>query len=109
MYRRFVEANSFYKDWQALGLGDKELISLQNAILADPNIGALIQHTGGARKLRFSFPGKGKSGSARVIYVDIVVKETIYLVMVYAKNQQESLNNEEKKILHAMIKKLKGE
>lgn len=109
MYRRFVEAKSFHKDWQALGLGDEELIALQTTILADPNVGDLIQHTGGARKIRVAFPGKGKSGSARVIYVDVVVKETIYLVMVYAKNQQESLSNEEKKILHDMIKKLKGE
>lgn len=42
--------------------------------------------------------GKGKRGGARVIYVDVELKETIYLVNVYSKDEKADLTPDEKKL-----------
>jgi len=47
--------------------------------------------------------------SGRVIYVDAVVRETIYLIAAFAKNVKENLSDAERNILSDMVKKLKGE
>ena len=51
--------------------------------------------------------GKGKRGGARVIYGDIEIKEIIYFINVYTKNEKDDLSEDEKKAFKAMIKILK--
>lgn len=51
----------------------------------------------------------GKRGGARFIYVDIEIKECIYLLNVYAKNEQTDLSDKEKKMLKKLIDVLKEE
>jgi len=51
----------------------------------NPDIGYIIKGIGGLRKLRWSIPGKGKSGGLRVIYIDFVLYEKLYLISVYDK------------------------
>jgi mRNA-degrading endonuclease RelE of RelBE toxin-antitoxin system len=48
-------------------------------------------------KVRFkiSSKNKGKSGGARVITNVLVTKETIYLLTIYDKSDQETLSNKE--------------
>ena len=61
-----------------MGLGEDDLKRLEDELLANPEIGRMIEGTGGVRKMRFAFEHRGKSGSARVIYVDFeAVRETI--------------------------------
>ena len=50
---------------------------------------------GGVRKVRFVLPGGGKSGSVHVIYVDIMVDETIYMLYAYPKSVKENLSKAE--------------
>ena len=50
--REFVELPFFRKTWKSMGLDDEELFVLQNMILENPQIGNVIQDTGGARKMR---------------------------------------------------------
>lgn len=109
MIRKFIEAAQFMKSWNAMDLTDTDLKRLQEQLLNDPDIGNVIQDTGGARKLRFSFEHQGKSGSSRVIYVDIVVKETIYLIFAYPKNKQDNLTAAQKKQIRELIRILKEE
>jgi hypothetical protein len=45
------------------------LARIEAELRADPRKGDVIRGTGGARKIRVSLPGRGKSGGARVIYV----------------------------------------
>lgn len=52
---------------------------------------------------------KGKRSGARVIYVDVELKETIYLVNVYTKDEKADLTPDEKKALKAVVKILKEE
>lgn len=52
---------------------------------------------------------RGKSGGSRVIYVDIELKETIYFVNVYSKNDKDDLTEDEKKAFKAVVKIVKEE
>lgn len=85
------------------------LLLSSNELLNNPSANAVIPHLEGARKIRIALDGRGKSGGARVIYVDIVVKETIYLLLAYPKNQQKNLTPEQERILSALIRQLKEE
>ena len=109
MNRTFIEVPIFTKKWQELGLTDEALRDLENVLLEDPKTGDAIKGTGGLRKIRVSMEakGKGKRGGARVIYVDIEVKETIYFINVYTKNEKDDLTEDEKKAFKTMIKILK--
>ena len=91
MTRLFVELPIFRSRWKDLGLNDDDLKRLQEELLADPKIGAVMRGTGGVRKMRFAFEQRGKSGSIRVIYVDFEVYEKIFLITAH-KNQDFSGN-----------------
>ena len=71
--------------------------------------GDMIIGSGGAVKLRFALPGKGKSGGLRIIYIDVAHKEKVYLLLCYSKSDQDDLTNEQKQQLKPLIKTLRGE
>ena len=107
MKRTFIEVPSFTKKWYELGLTDDDLRELQNILLGNPKIGDAIQGTGGLRKIRIPLDHRGKRGGGRVIYVDIELKETIYFINVYAKNEKDDLTEDEKKALKTVVKFLR--
>ena len=109
MKRTFKEVPSFTAKWQSLGLDDEDLRTLENILLRDPKTGAAITGTGGIRKIRIPIEDSGKRGGGRVIYVDIEVKECIYLLNVYAKNEKTDLTEKEKKLLKKLVGILKEE
>jgi hypothetical protein len=106
MTREFVIMPEFDKKWTSLGFTDNELKALQEELTINPEIGNVIQGTGGLRKMRFSFENRGKSGSARVCYVDFAVYEKIYLITAYSKNEKDNLSNTEKNSIKSLIKAL---
>jgi len=57
-----------------MGLTDYDLKELQEVILFNPQIGAVIEGTGGLRKMRFALKDC-KSGGARVLYVDLLTAD----------------------------------
>lgn len=107
MNRTFIEVPIFTRKWKELGLTDENLRELENILLENPKSGDVIQGTGGIRKIRISANDKGKRGGARVIYVDIELKETIYFINVYTKNEKDDLTEEEKRAFKAVVKSLK--
>ena len=107
MLRQFVETSIFSKRWVDLGLDDYDLLELQKYLLKRPTCGAVISGTGGARKLRFAISNRGKSGGARVIYVDVLQDKQIHLLICYAKSEQGDLTEQQKKQLKALIKTIK--
>jgi len=109
MIRQFIETTIFTKHWNKMGLNDNDLLELQNYIINNTSAGDLIVGTGGARKIRYALPHKGKSGGARVIFVDIILKKHIHLLLCYAKGKQDNLTPEQKKIIRQLTEKLKGE
>ena len=72
-----------------------------------PVKGDLMQGTGGLRKIRVAFEGRGKSGSARVCYVDFAVYEKIYLITAYTKNSKDNLTKNERNEIKRLIEILK--
>ena len=94
----------FDKNWASMGFTDKELKALQLELTLEPDKGDLMKGTGGLRKMRFGFDNKGKSGSARVCYVDFAVYERIYLITAYPKNEKENLSKEERNQIKKLIK-----
>ena len=109
MKRTFILLSEFERAWAEMGLGDKELLALQDILLQNPEAGDVIPGLAGARKVRIPLAGRGKSGGGRVIYVDIVVKERIYLITAYAKNVREDLEPEQKKIVRHLVEYIKKE
>ncbi len=113
MTRLFVILPEFEKQWAKMGLNDNDLKRLQSELLENPEIGAVMQGTGGLRKVRFAFENRGKSGSARVVYVDFTVYEKIFLITAYPKNEKENLSKAEKnnikKLIEILGNSLKGE
>ena len=103
MIREFVMMPAFEKQWKSMGLSDDDLQRLQVELLINPQAGNVIEGTGGLRKIRFAFNGRGKRGSARVAYVDFTVHKQIYLIFAYSKNEQDNLSKEERNNIKKMI------
>ena len=103
MRRTFIELPIFRSRWKAMGLNDDDLARLQKELLEDPKVGPVKQGTGGVRKMRFAFEDRGKSGSARVIYVDFEVYDKIYLITAYPKNVKDNLTKEERNDLRRLM------
>lgn len=104
MTREFVILPSFEMKWKNLGLNDDDLARLESELISNPKIGPVMRGTGGVRKMRFAFEGRGKSGSLRVIYVDFEVYEKLYLVDVFQKSEQENLSDEERNNMKQIVK-----
>ena len=65
--------------------------------------------TGGLKKIRYAFEGRGKSGSARVCYVDFTSFEKNYLIQVFSKDEKPNLTDSEKNAVKKVIAVLKAE
>jgi hypothetical protein len=61
------------------------------------------------RKLRAASEGRGKRGSARVVYLYIELRETTYLLLAYPKNAQVNRTDEQKRRLRALVVRLRQE
>ena len=109
MIRTFIEVPLFTKRWKDMGLGDDELKALQIMLLKNPEVGAVMEGTGGVRKLRFAVSNRGKSRGVRVCYTDFEDYEVTYLITAFEKKEQENLTMEEKNILKRLVKSLKEE
>ncbi len=107
MTRTFKEMESFTRKWKSLGLTEDDLAVLQELLLKDPKIGDVIPGASGIRKIRIPVEGIGKRSGGRVIYIDIEIKECIYLLDVYAKNEKTDLSDKEKKLLAKLVERLK--
>ena len=109
MKREFIRTIPFERSWAAAGLNGDDLRELENLLLVNPDAGAVIPGLNGCRKLRIQLPGRGKSGGARVVYVDVVIKEKIFLLLAYPKNVQENLTSEQKRNLSCLVDIIKKE
>ncbi|NRB40958.1 MAG: type II toxin-antitoxin system RelE/ParE family toxin [Pseudomonadales bacterium] len=90
-----IESPEFIK--QAQGeLSSSELEALKEHIATTPKAGAVIQGTGGIRKLRWGRRADGKSGGLRTIYFYCNDSLPVYLVTMYPKSAKDTLTKAEK-------------
>lgn len=102
----FIESRVFTATATAAGIIGPVMDALQDMLLANPEAGATIGGTGGARKIRVALPGRGKSGGSRVIYYYAARPETIHLLLAYPKNVQDTLTDAQKKVIRTLVQNL---
>ncbi len=103
-----AEVDPFDATAKRAGLTEGERTELVGFLARNPEVGDLIQGTGGLRKLRWARTGKGKRSGYRAIYYYFTEEVPIYLLAVYAKNQQIDLNTQQKARLTALAEELKA-
>lgn len=109
MTGEFIELPEFLNLWYRIGLNDNDLFELELYLCKYPEKGVLIKETGGLRKIRWKKASKGKSGGIRVLYIDFLYVEKIYLLSVYTKSDKANISNSEKKDIKKLIDLLKKE
>ncbi len=67
-------------------MSDDEYRELQEALIRNPEAGAVIVGSGGIRKLRWAAPGRGKRGGYRVIYYVAHARGIFWMLTMYPKN-----------------------
>ncbi len=87
-------------------LSEQEREDLVAYLSANPNAGALMEGTGGIRKLRWARAGSGKSGGIRVIYYFHDESMPLYLLAAFGKNEKANLSKEERNLLAKAVKEL---
>ena len=84
-------------------LSDEDFRLMQVSLLLRPVQGSVIPGSGGLRKMRWALPGRGKSGGARIIYYWFVAESVIFLLSMYAKNEQADLSPQQLKLLRQAV------
>ena len=70
---------------------DAERVAFIDWLAANPDAGDVIPGSGGCRKVRWTRPGMGKRGGARIIYFNRRENGEIWLLMVYVKAKFDNL------------------
>ncbi len=76
-------------------VGSSERRKLHKFLADKPESGVVIRGSHGIRKMRWARAGTGKSGGVRIIYYFYRVNMTLYLLTLFAKNDQDNLSREE--------------
>lgn len=100
---KFIETPICTKEMRKF-LSDEEYKALQIALLLRPMQGNIIPGSGGLRKIRWGYKGKGKRGGCRIIYYWDKSKATIYMLLAYQKSMQEDLTPAQLKTLGKLVK-----
>lgn len=103
-----IETDVFTRRIKEL-MSDDDYRALQEALVHRPDLGAVIQGTGGLRKVRWKLEGRGKRGGVRTIYYWMQADNQIYMLYVYPKNEQEELTTDQKKALKTIVERWSDE
>ena len=115
MRRCFVESRGFSADRERLERAGEitveDLVSLEQDILANPEVGDLVPGTGGLRKVRLGQRRvrRGKRGGLRVYYLDLAAAHVTHLVAIFGKREKVDLSVAERKAVAVLVRKLKEE
>lgn len=88
--RTVIETPTFQKQAGKLWSEDERLAFI-DWIAENSLAGDVIPGADGARKVRWSRAGSGKSGGARVIYFNLTEQQVVLLVAVYAKADRANM------------------
>lgn len=93
-----VETEPYLADARRI-LGDEERSAVVDMVAHDPECGVVLRGTGGIRKVRFGYGGRGKSGGVRVIYYYRNMEMPLFLLAIFAKNERDNLSQAERNAL----------
>lgn len=88
--RTVIETPTFQKQAAKLWAEDERLEFIA-WIAANPQAGDVIPGADGARKVRWSRTGTGKSGGVGVIYFNLTEEEVVLLVAIYPKADRSNM------------------
>lgn len=97
-----IETPVFSRQADAV-LAEAEYVALQWQLLLWPGSGVLIPGSGGLRKLRWGGAGRGKRGGIRVIDHWDREAARVTLLLLYAKNERDTLTLRELRVLRALL------
>ncbi|QFY88486.1 DNA-binding protein [Magnetovirga frankeli] len=89
--RTVIETPTFQKQAEKIWT-ENERLEFIEWIAANPTAGDVIPGAEGARKVRWSRSGTGKSGGVRVIYFNLTEDGIVLLVALYAKGKQSTMS-----------------
>lgn len=98
-----VETAVFTKQVQKI-LSDDEYRQLQIDLANQPASGPVIRGSGGLRKIRWGYRGKGKRGGIRTIYYWAVSEKKLLMLFMFPKNVQGNLSPNQLKALKQIVK-----
>src|SRR4051812_22425181 len=93
-----VETPSYLAEAERL-FSSRERAAIVDRLATDPTCGVVIPGSGGIRKVRFGFGGRGKSGGARIIYLFSGESLPVFVLAVFAKNEKADLSAAERNAL----------
>src|SRR3954462_9391731 len=93
-----VETPVYLADAERLFSPDEQR-AIVDRLAVDPLSGLVIPGSGGIRKVRFGFGGRGKSGGARIIYLFGGEDLPVFVLAVFAKNDKANLSAAERNTL----------
>ena len=103
----FIQTKEFSRNWDDLGFDDEKLRLLELDIMSNPDNYPVMEGTGGLRKARIGMDNSGKSGGARVCFVDFDFAKTVYMITVYTKKEKDNLSKEERNEIKKAIQIIK--
>ncbi len=99
----FIETPTFTRLVLDL-MEDEDYTKLQAALAKRPDVGKIIPGGGGIRKMRWAGSGRGKRGGLRIIYYWLVAAGQIWMLLAYAKSEQDDLTPDQVKQLKRLVK-----
>ncbi|WP_233589070.1 type II toxin-antitoxin system RelE/ParE family toxin [Falsigemmobacter faecalis] len=101
-----IQTSIFLSQAKRSGLTEAELQEIVAVIAADPEAGAIMAGTGGARKLRHAREGQGKSGGYRTIHYFGGGDIPVFALAIYGKSEKGNLSKAERNELAVILPKL---
>lgn len=98
-----LQTNAFEAGAKDAEMTEDEVHDLCVFLSANPEAGELIVGTGGARKFRIPFKGKGKRGGARVVTYYAGTDVPVFLLDVFSKGDKVNLSKAERNELRKML------
>lgn len=99
-----VESTDFTAAWPRYWSAE-EFGDFCSWLALNAEAGDVIPGSGGCRKVRWTVAGRGKRGGVRVIHYNRLANGQIWLLTMYAKNEQASIPN---KILREILETIHG-
>lgn len=98
-----ISTPTFLAQAKRVGLTEDELQEIVSIIAFDPEAGAIMSQTGGARKVRHARNGQGKSGGYRTIHYFGGGDIPVFLLAIYGKNDKANLTKAERNELARIL------